>query len=129
MITGQITDEIEAVITVIVRGPHGHEFLAHVVIDTGFNGFLTLPKTVIIDLELEFAGASVAELGDGSSIETDTYEASVLFNGNEIGVRVLEAEGGYLVGMSLLYGYRLIMDILEGGAVTITPLRELAIST
>jgi hypothetical protein len=34
-------------------------------------------------------------------------------------VLVLETEGGTLVGMALLGGYRVIMDVEEGGMISI----------
>lgn len=123
MITGAVTAKIEAVVTLRVRGPHGREFMTDVVIDTGFNGFLTLPTAVIVDLGLPFAGAAIAQLGDGSLVRTDAFKALTLWDGNELEARVLEAEGGVLLGMSLLHGHRLTMEVEDGGAVTIEPLR------
>ena len=129
MISGIVTAEIEAVVALRVRGPRNREFTTEVVIDTGFIGFLTFPSNVIADLELPFAGVTIAQLGDGSMVRTNTFKVWILWDGNELEARVLEADGGVLLGMSLLYGQRLTMDILEGGAVTITPLRELAIAS
>ncbi len=123
MITGFVTADIEAVVTLRVEGSNGREFLTDAVIDTGFNGFLTLPLSVIFDLELPFAGVTIAELGDGSLMQADTFRALALWGGDELEVRVLEAEGGVLLGMSLLRGHRLTMDVKDGGAVTIEPLR------
>ena len=129
MISGIVTAEIEAVVALRVRGPRNREFTTEVVIDTGFNGFLTLPANVIVDLELSFAGITIAELGDGSLVRTSAFKVWISWDGNEVEARALEAEGGVLLGMSLLHGHRFTMDVLEGGAVTITPLRELAVST
>jgi predicted aspartyl protease len=40
------------------------------VIDTGFNGFLSLPSTIIATLILPWSGSDFVTLGDGS----ETYE-------------------------------------------------------
>ena len=35
---------------------------------------------------------------------------------------LLDADGGPLVGMSLLYGSRVTLDVVDGGPITIEPL-------
>ena len=117
--TGQVTPSREAVIRVLVRGPRGQEAQVEAVIDTGFNGFLTLPAQLIDDLALPFAGTTRAALGDGSEVQMDVFEATVLWDNQERGVVVLAAEGGALVGMSMLSGYRITLDVKDGGTVII----------
>ena len=119
MMTGQVTPNREAVIRVLVRGPRGQEAQVEAVIDTGFNGFLTLPAQLIADLALPFAGTTRAALGDGSEVQMDVFEAAVLWDNQERGVVVLAAEGGALVGMSMLSGYRITLDVKDGGTVII----------
>ena len=58
-------------------------------------------------------------LADGSVIAVDVYEATVLWDGQARTVRVHSADGDSLVGMALLYGYRLIIDAVNGGQVII----------
>lgn len=122
MMTGQVTPNREAVIRVLVRGPRGQEAQVEAVIDTGFNGFLTLPAQLIADLALPFAGTTRAALGDGSEVQMDVFEATVLWDNQERGVVVLAAEGGTLVGMSMLSGYRVTLDVKDGGTVIIEAL-------
>ena len=52
MITGQVTVYREAVISLSVKGPEGQSREIDAVIDTGFNGFLTLPASLIQELGL-----------------------------------------------------------------------------
>jgi predicted aspartyl protease len=42
MITGLVNPDYEAVIRLRIQGPGGHEREIDAVIDTGFNGYLTL---------------------------------------------------------------------------------------
>ena len=92
------------------------------VIDTGFNGYLTLSSDLINYLKLQLAGSRHVTLGDGNVVVLDMYLAKVLWHGQEREVLILEAEGGPLVGMSLLYGSRVILEVVDNGDVTIAPL-------
>jgi clan AA aspartic protease len=122
MITGVVTPNREAVIRVAVRGTHGQETQVDTVVDTGFNGFLTLPVQRITDLALSFAGTTQATLGDGSAVPLDIFEATVIRDNHEQSIPVLAAEGSALVGMALLSGYRVTFDVEDGGSVSIEAL-------
>ena len=61
-----------------------------------------------------------AILADGSTIITDVYEATVLWDGQHLPIFVDEANADALVGMSLMYGYELVMPIVDGGTFTLT---------
>lgn len=92
------------------------------VIDTGFTGYLTLPADVVRALALSGSGFVEVELADGGTAALDVYDAHVLWRGRERPVPVYEAEGGPLVGMSLLRGSRLTVDVEPGGEVVIEDL-------
>jgi hypothetical protein len=64
-------------------------------------------------LNLPFVGNRRAMLGDGRSVVLDLYLATVMWNEEQREVLVLQAEGGPLIGMSLLYGYRVILHIMK----------------
>jgi hypothetical protein len=61
-------------------------------------------------------------LGDGSIVALEAYLAKVLWHEQEREILVLQAEGGSLLGMSLLYGNRVIVDVVENGNVEIDEL-------
>jgi clan AA aspartic protease len=90
------------------------------VVDTGFNDFLTLSQSVIEDLQLTLAAPMLAELADGNVVETDSYRATVFWDGEPKDVFVVACAGDTLVGMSLLYGYDLHIEAVDNGVVTIT---------
>ena len=52
MITGVVNADLEAVVRLRLRGPTGQERDISAVIDTGFNGFLTLPPGLVRRLAL-----------------------------------------------------------------------------
>ncbi len=122
MMTGQVTANREAVIELEVVGSEQRREKVEAVIDTGFNGYLTLPSDVVSRLKLQLAGNRRATLGDGNTVVLDVYLAKMAWHGHEREVLVLQTEGGPLIGMSLLYGNRVTLTIVNGGDVTIDPL-------
>ena len=59
------------------------------------------------------------ETGDGRLVNFEAYVATVQWHGEEHEVAVLRSEGKPFVGMSLLDGSRLTIDVRIGGEVTI----------
>ena len=122
MMSGVVTANREAVIRVLVRGARGQEAEIEGVIDTGFTGFLTLPARLIATLALSFAGTTQAVLADGSEVLMDAFEAIVLWDDQERDVVALATEGAVLVGMALLSGHRVTLEVEDGGPVSIEAL-------
>ncbi len=123
--TGRINSANEAVVAIDVEGAEGQVVRLEGALDTGYNGFLTLPKPVIDELGLAFLGPAHAALGDGNEVEMDLFLAVVQWEGGPRNVLVLESEGGTLVGMAMLAGCRVILDVEEGGAVSIVLLEQI----
>lgn len=121
MITGRVTAQRDAMVRLVVfdstRQPHDVD----AVIDTGFNGFLTLPRVMVQTLQLPLAGNRRVTLGDGSTVVLDLYLATVLWDTQPREVLVLAAEGGSLMGMAMLYGHRVILHVVDNGDVLIDP--------
>jgi clan AA aspartic protease len=124
MIVGVVTDDHQAVIHLVVRGPAGQETEIDAIIDTGFDGWLSLPSSIIISLDLEWRERGRALLADGSESVFDIYEAIVLWDGQALRIPVHQAETTPLVGMSLFRGYELIIQNQPGGKVSIRSLME-----
>jgi clan AA aspartic protease len=122
MIRGQVTADREAVIELTVRGPQGDEQTIETVVDTGFTGALTLPLPLILTLGLFYQNSTPAILADGSVVMCDAYEATVVWEGQARNITLHEAPGGALLGMALLYGSRMTLEIVDGGPVTIESL-------
>lgn len=92
------------------------------VIDTGFTGFLSLPISLITELELSWSYRDRATLGDGSEVLFDIYDAMVIWGGQYREIEINAAETEPLLGMNMLRGYRLQVDTVQGGLVTIAQL-------
>jgi len=102
-----------------VRGPRGRGRMIEAIIDTGYSGWLSLPPDLVSALGLPRQGFVRGILADGSETIFDVYEATVLWDGAARGITIDEADNDPLVGMDLLKGYELRMQVRPRGKVTI----------
>ena len=58
----------------------------------------------------------------------DIYDAVAIWDGKSQEIEVNSAETDPLIGMSMLRGYRLQVDTIEGGLVIITDLSDFVIN-
>lgn len=124
MITGKITTNREAVISLEVVSYDQRKVSVEAVIDTGFNGYLTLPSDLINQPGFQSAGSRGAALGNGRVVVIGVYLARVLWLGEEREVLALKIDSGSLVGMSLLHGNRVLLEVVDDGSVIIEPLPQ-----
>jgi clan AA aspartic protease len=122
MMYGVVNLRREATLSLVVSNENKQQKVIDAVIDTGFTGFLSLPSDVITALNLPWSASDVATLGDGSETLFDLYTAIVIWDGKYRKIYIAESETEPLLGMSLLYGYRLQVDTIEGGSVRIEEL-------
>jgi clan AA aspartic protease len=121
MIAGTVVNR-RPTVPLTVRGPSGLEVIVEALLDTGFNGFLTLPTTTVTSLGLPYRNQFRAGLADGSVIQLAVHAAVVLWNGALRRVEVLVTDRQPLLGTALLNGHELIIRFAEGDRVTIQPL-------
>ena len=120
MIEGVVNNSVEAVISLALRGPARQTREIEAVIDTGYNGFLTLPASIVDELRLPFRFRGRALLADGREETFDAHSVTVLWDGQ---LRHVEADvmgAAPLVGMSLLEDYSLYVEVAIGGRVVIS---------
>jgi len=110
---------LQARIGLILRLPDNLEIEIECVVDTGFEGFLTLPSAVITKLGLHYLGQINAKLADNSNVATNVYLATILWNGVEKDVAVLGMGRRPLIGTALLEDYHLSIDFCDGGTVIV----------
>jgi clan AA aspartic protease len=121
MIIGVVNTHTEAIIRLPVRAADGREQEMEAVLDTGFNGSLTLSPAVIGSLGLRWRTRGLAMLANGSEDHCDIDAATVIWDGRPRNILVEAADTDPLIGMALLYGHALHM-LVEGGSVVIEPL-------
>jgi clan AA aspartic protease len=121
MIAGTVTD-LHAILPVTFRLPGRGDLALDFVIDTGFTGFLTLPEAAVVALGLPFLESIPANLANDTEVELPVYEAIILWNGQEVAVRILATGRRPLLGTALLSGQELVAQFTEGGLVTVDSL-------
>ena len=119
MITGEVNAFYEAIVPVILQDTSGqsHEFEA--IIDTGFNGSLTLPPDLITMLQSPWRTRGSAEMADGSETTFDIYAATVIWDGASRSILVSSVDTMPLFGMRLQADYDLHVRVEPGGEVGI----------
>jgi clan AA aspartic protease len=122
MITGTVNSYLEATVSIVVRRTDGSSRTVEAVIDTGFNGSLTLPSDVIDELGLPWRTRELAVLADGSQQPFDVHVARVIWDGGPRDILVQAVGTEPLVGMLLLAGHAVRLEVVVGGYVEITPL-------
>lgn len=121
MITGKVVNR-QAMIEIEVVGPSGAPVALAAVVDTGYNGALTLPRGLVQSLRLPFMGHRRGRLADGTSVLMSTHSGTIDWMGQPTEVLVAQVSGTPLVGMMLMSGSRLTIDAIEGGQVFIEEL-------
>jgi clan AA aspartic protease len=124
MIRGSVGDDLDATIQLAVGGPYGRRPTVTAVIDTGFSGYLTLPPSIVQELALPWTAGGQALLADGSTTVFDVHIAIVQWYGADRRIEIETADTDPLVGVRLLHGYQLVIDVMTGGAMTISPLDD-----
>jgi clan AA aspartic protease len=110
---------MQARVNVTLRLPGKPDFQIECVVDTGFEGALTLPEKVVQALQLSHLGNLNANLANNASVATDVYVAILVWEGAELPVAVLALGERPLLGTALLKGHRLTIDFEDGEQVVI----------
>lgn len=119
MIEGAVNADYEAIITLALRGQAGQAREIEVVIDTGYNGFLSLPPALVAELELPVVGPSQATLANGVVETFDVHDATVIWDGRPRDIEVDAVGPVPLAGMLILDGHDLNIQVRNGGRVII----------
>lgn len=101
MITGIVTAQGTAVIAVSLLALNRTSGTVDAVIDTGFNGFLTLLLPEIARWQFPYEGTMRVVLGNEQPIDLAMFSGTVLWEGQVREGLVLAAEGAPFVGMTL----------------------------
>jgi clan AA aspartic protease len=123
MMQGFVNQNCEAMLPIVVGHDNKPTQLVEALIDTGFTGFLSLPLSMIESLGLPWLFSDSVTLGDGSEVIFQMYRATVIWDGKFKVVDVAASESEPLLGMSLLYGFKLQVEAVERGTVTIEAMK------
>ena len=121
MLTGTVND-LQAWLAVDLLAVGGQYLSVEVVLDTGFNGGLALPASVIPQLDLVPRSSRYTYLAVGGEVELSAWRGTVFWNGRARFVEIVETDSEPLLGMELLLGSHVAIEVREGGAVTVDAL-------
>jgi clan AA aspartic protease len=116
---------LQACVSVALNLPDGTSVSVEFVIDTGFEGALSLPAETVAALKLPFELELDSILADGSTVATPVHSATIVWQDRTIEVAVLALGERPLLGTALLEGCRLDVDFFDGGSVAISSYRSL----
>ncbi len=119
---GFVSPELRPYIRLTLRGLKGVTREVEAWVDTGFDGALVLPTSIIRDMGLLPDPAISIQLADGSEVEMQSYKVTVVWDGQDRVVHVVPTQGFILVGLHLFHHHQLNATFTDGGAVTIEPL-------
>lgn len=118
MIRGNVVG-LQARISVAFRVADPPDVAIEFVVDTGFEGALTLPPAAIAALGLPYLTELNANLANDDNIQADVHVATIMWNGVEREVAVLAIGRRPLLGAALLDGHHLGVDFADNGPVVI----------
>ena len=91
------------------------------VVDTGFSRYITLTPSMVARLGLGSVGTGRVVLADGSEAPLDVYAVTLLWGSRSRDVVAYASDTTPLVGMALLDGHSLYVEVEDGGQVVIRP--------
>ncbi len=104
MIRGTVFPNRQALIAVALLDTAGQFQSFEFILDTGFDGNLSLPRQTLQRLDARPAGRLPIELADGSRTTAPTWRVTALWDGERRMLTIMESEGEPLLGMNLLWG-------------------------
>ena len=123
-ITGRVrsaANQLHATCVFQAYGANGIPATIEAVIDTGFSGEIALPQRLFGQLGLKGQGSKEIFVADGRSSNVVFSILEIEWQGEFRRVEAISTETFPLIGMALLRGSRLCMDVEDAGEVEITP--------
>ncbi len=121
MIEGNIDRKLEAnlELNILLEGAkHRQGFI----VDTGFNGYVAVPQTLVDRLGLTLFDVQKGITADGRSGFFDTVKLTVFWHGEPLTVQAQILDEA-LVGTRLLRGCRITADWIPGGSFNVELIR------
>ena len=117
MILGYVRDYLPRVVITLpgLNGPLSVELI----VDTGFDGDLSMPGGPLAQLHASFSMERIIRLADGSKRRRPYYDILLDWDGEERVTEVTVLENDPLLGALLLDGFNLQIEMTTGGVVQI----------
>ena len=102
---------------VSVKGRSGHAVSTTALIDTGFNGYISLPSDLVGSLGLSSSGVHVVELANSAEENVDLFFGEVTLGELVATVPILGIGSEATIGTGLLRSHSLRIDFVGDGEV------------
>jgi len=122
MVNGRVDADLQIWLPVELVDISGTSHSVEAVLDTGFDGSLSLPRQMLDRLGWEPDLPVNVTMANGQSAVWDTWEGSVIWHTRSRDILVFEVEQAPLLGMELMSGSRLTVEAIGGGDVLIEEL-------
>ena len=122
MIRGEVRPNRRAMVAVELRAADGQFQSFDFILDTGFDGNLSLPASILRGLDAAPGIERIIELADGSRTTTYEWSAIVRWYGAARPIMIAASAGEPLLGMNLLWQSRITLETRAYGPVLIEPL-------
>ena len=106
-------------------GDNGVPARVQAIVDTGFDGYLTLRSSLVNVLGLKETSSVRMVLADGSSLLCPAFRVEIDWQGQPQTIEIVQLEGPQLLGMEMLRGSQLRMMVENDGVIEITPFDQL----
>jgi clan AA aspartic protease len=120
MIEGYVRDYLPRV-TLLLPG-HNGPVAVEFIVDTGFDGDLSLPSSLVQQVDATFSTQRIVRLADGSKHYRPYYEIVLDWDEEERLTEITVLENSPLLGAVLLDGYLVEIEMTTGGRVQISRL-------
>ncbi len=120
MIVGEYDASAHEIVIEMTISDGNHSETIPAVVDTGFTGFLMLPVSLAGGFRFPPLDNRIVELGDGRQSTLDTCEVVIHWHNQDRAVRAfLASRPQALIGMKLLRGSLVTLELIQGGSITV----------
>ena len=125
MITGQFQPDLRCLVEVEIMDASGAFRPVHAKLDTGFDGDIALPNSDFQTLDTSSTGTKSVSLADGTVRSVTSCIAKVRLGEIEHDATILNFGDSNqpLIGMEILLGYSIHIDVLPFGDIRIEPIQ------
>ena len=121
MILGHVRDFMPRILLAL-PGYGGNSLFFEFIMDTAFDGDLTMPSAMLAQLDASYLRTRILRLADGSHQECPFYQILLDWHGETRETEVTILENSPLIGSTLLDGSVVTLEMTDGGEVSVEPL-------
>ena len=125
MKVGSVSDGLNGLqpyVDLVVQGPFGNQTNVSALVDTGSNGFVSLPPEIIDELTLIPIGTDVVELANAKSENVRIFGGAVTLGAQTFRAPIHQIGDEPTIGTALLRSYNLSVDFVPDGDVQVHPI-------